>query len=103
MVRHSYIRGHFSFDKQELNEDLQQKVAFHTDKIQRIPPTPQDYIRTALSYCHEKTREGVLKFLRRVATALKNTRNLELMNMFLTMHPSFRSLLGWVESVMVLS
>ncbi|CAN7049049.1 unnamed protein product, partial [Brassica oleracea var. botrytis] len=42
-------------DKQELDEDLKHKVAFHTDEIQRTPPAQQDEMRAALSYYHETT------------------------------------------------
>ncbi|KAK8983476.1 hypothetical protein V6N11_073886 [Hibiscus sabdariffa] len=38
----------------------------------RIPPTPQDELRAGMSYFHETVWKGVLNFLRRVDTALKN-------------------------------
>ncbi|KAL0786383.1 hypothetical protein Bca101_002629 [Brassica carinata] len=69
---------------------------FPHDEFQTTPPAPQDEMRAALSYFHETTWKEVTKFLRRVATALKNIGNLELMSMFLTIHLSFRSLLGRV-------
>ncbi|CAN6907111.1 unnamed protein product [Brassica oleracea] len=50
-----YAKDTALIDKQELDEDLQHKVAFHTDEIQRTPPAQQDEMRAALSYYHETT------------------------------------------------
>ena len=51
---------------------LQIQAVFRTDEIRRAPPTPQDEMRTGMSYFHETIWKGVPKFLRRVDTALKN-------------------------------
>ncbi|XP_015164642.1 phosphoenolpyruvate carboxylase-like [Solanum tuberosum] len=61
-------------DKEELDEALQREIqaAFRTDEIRRTPPTPQDEMRAGMSYFHETIWNGVLRFLRRVDTALKN-------------------------------
>ncbi|KAL0645930.1 hypothetical protein Bca4012_044221 [Brassica carinata] len=50
-----YAKDTALIDKQELDEDLQHKVAFRTDEIQRTPPAQQDEMRAALSYYHETT------------------------------------------------
>lgn len=75
MVWHSYMRKTLLLlmNKNSMKIcNIKIQVAFRTDEIQRTPPAQQDEMRAALSYYHETTWKWVLKFLKRVPTALKN-------------------------------
>ncbi|GBG60875.1 hypothetical protein CBR_g15996 [Chara braunii] len=60
-------------DLKEMVEEIQREIqsAWRTDEIRRIPPKPQDEMRSGMSYFHETIWEGVPRFLRRVDTALQ--------------------------------